>query len=220
MNKIPVWDLPTRIVHWTLVICCAGLFASGDSERWRDLHGWLGYTWLGLLGFRLLWGFAGTRHARFADFVRGPRAVLTYLSTLLQARPQHHAGHNPAGGWAILALLGSGLGAGLTGWLLDLETGGDWFEELHEGFANLLLAVLLVHVAGVLISSLLHRENLVRSMITGRKLGWPEERNERSHRLLGVLILLAVLGAWSFALGGSGRMPALWSHPALTETDD
>jgi cytochrome b len=221
MNKIPVWDVPTRIVHWSLVACFAGLFITGDSERWRDIHAWLGYTLLGLLAFRLLWGYAGSRHARFADFVRGPRVVLAYLGSLLQARPQHHAGHNPAGGWAILALIGTGIGAGLTGWLLYLEIGGELFEELHEGLANLMLAVVLIHVAGVLVSSLLHRENLVRSMITGTKLGFPEERNDRPYRLLGVLVLAALLGAWGWALSGSNRLAALSAHPTeSTDSDD
>ncbi|NJD05145.1 MAG: cytochrome B [Methylococcaceae bacterium] len=220
MNTIRVWDLPTRIVHWSLVICFAGLFITGDSERWRDIHAWLGYTLLSLLAFRLIWGFAGSRYARFGEFVAGPRVVWSYLRSLLQPRPQHYVGHNPAGGWAILALIGTGLGAGLTGRLLDLEIGGDLFEEVHEGLANLMLAVVLVHIAGVGASSLLHRENLVRAMVTGTKPGLPEEQSDRPYRMLGVLILLAVLGTWGWLLGGAERTASLLSHPVAADDDD
>lgn len=209
MIKIPVWDLPTRVTHWGLVVCFAGLFVTGDSERWRDIHIWLGYTLLGLLAFRLAWGFVGSRHARFADFVRGPRVVASYVGSLLKAKPQHHVGHNPAGGWAILALIATGIGAGVTGWLLELEIGGDWFEELHEGLANLMLAVVLVHVAGVLVASLLHKENLVRAMFSGTKIGSPDEQNDRPFRLIGVLLLTAMLGIWGWALSGSDRLASL-----------
>ena len=107
MTKKPilVWDLPTRAFHWLLAINFVGAFVTGDSERWRDLHVMFGYTMLMLVGFRIAWGFAGTRYARFGSFAFGPGRVASYLRSLLRSRPEHHVGHNPAGSWAIWSLL-------------------------------------------------------------------------------------------------------------------
>lgn len=193
---ILVWDLPVRVFHWLLALSFAGAYVTAESERWRLVHVTLGYTVGGLIVFRLLWGLVGTRHARFASFVRGPAAVLRYLRSLLSARPEHHVGHNPAGALAIVALLALGAMLVFTGWSTYNEVGGDWLEELHEGVANTMLAVVLVHIAAVLLSSRLHHENLVRAMITGRKQGEPTESARRPWRVLGVLLLAAVLAFW------------------------
>jgi len=168
-DKILVWDLPTRLFHWLLAGTFAGAWLTADSERWIDVHVTLGYTFAGLIAFRLLWGLVGTRYARFSSFVRGPGAVLSYLKSLLTFRPQHHVGHNPAGGWAVLALLGLGIVTALAGFLTYSDYGGHWLEELHEGAASAMLALVFVHIGAVLISSLLHKENLVRAMLTGHK---------------------------------------------------
>ena len=170
-EKILVWDLPTRLFHWSLAAAFAGAWLTGDSERWRDVHVLLGYAFAGLIAFRLLWGFVGSRHARFASFVTGPGPVLRYLGSILKARPEHHVGHNPAGGWAVLALLGLGAVTAFSGYAYYNELGGDWLEELHEGAASAMLALVFVHIGAVVLSSLLHRENLVRAMITGLKRG-------------------------------------------------
>ena len=194
--RILVWDLPTRVFHWLLALSFAGAYVTAESERWRLVHVTLGYSVGGLIAFRLLWGLAGTRHARFASFVRGPAAVLRYLRSLLTARPEHHVGHNPAGALAIVALLALGALLVLSGWASYNEVGGDWLEELHEGAANAMLALVLVHIGAVLLASLLHGENLVRAMLTGRKAGPPAEGIRRSWRPLGVLLLAAVLAFW------------------------
>src|SRR5512139_2829983 len=102
---ILVWDLPTRVFHWLLALSFAGAYVTAESERWRLVHVTLGYTLGGLLVFRLLWGLMGTRHARFASFVRGPAAVLRYLRSLVSGHPEYYTGHNPAGALAIVALL-------------------------------------------------------------------------------------------------------------------
>ena len=194
--RILVWDLPTRVFHWLLALSFAGAYVTAESERWRLVHVTLGYTLGGLLAFRLLWGLVGTRHARFASFVRGPAAVLRYLRSLASGRPEHHAGHNPAGALAIVALLALGGVLVLTGWSTYNDLGGEWLEELHEGVANIMLAVVGVHVGAVVLSSWLHRENQVRAMVTGRKQGRPDEGIRRAWRVLGVLLLLAVLAFW------------------------
>jgi cytochrome b len=168
-ERILVWDLPTRLFHWLLAATFAGAWLTADSERWIDVHVTLGYTFAGLIAFRLLWGFVGTRYARFSSFVAGPGPVFRYLVSLLTTRPQHHVGHNPAGGWAVLALLGLGTVTALSGFLTYNDYGGHWLEELHEGAAGAMLALVFVHIGAVVVSSLIHRENLVRAMMTGSK---------------------------------------------------
>ena len=126
MGKILVWDWPVRIGHWLLAGAFALAWLTGDSEEWRLVHAYAGGTVVGVILFRLIWGLVGTYHARFTSFVRGPGGVLGYLRGLLAGRPAHTAGHNPAGGWAIVGLLTLGLLAGGSGWLVyqdiaDLE---------------------------------------------------------------------------------------------------
>jgi len=167
--KVLVWDVPTRAFHWLLALSFAGAFLTAESERYRDVHVMLGYTMLGLVAFRLVWGLVGSRYARFWSFAFGPRSVLTYLKSLFTRSPQHYLGHNPAGSWAIYALLALSVLAGASGYAAYNDIGGHWMEDLHEAFANTLLGVVFVHLAGVLMSSMLHRENLVRSMLSGYK---------------------------------------------------
>jgi len=166
-----VWDLPTRVFHWLLVVSFVGAFVTAESERLRDLHLLLGYSAAGLVAFRLLWGLVGTLHARFASFPLSPRAVVDYLRSLLALSPRHYFGHNPAGSWAILAMLALLITTAATGWAQAVEIGPRWVEDLHEGLANTTVAIVVVHVAAVVLSSLLHRENLVHAMITGYKSG-------------------------------------------------
>lgn len=167
--KVLVWDVPTRAFHWLLALSFAGAFLTAESERYRDVHVMLGYTMLGLVAFRLVWGLVGSRYARFWSFAFGPRSVLTYLKSLFTRSPQHYLGHNPAGSWAIYALLALSVLAGASGYAAYNDIGGHWMEDVHEALANTLLGVVFVHLAGVLMSSMLHRENLVRSMLSGYK---------------------------------------------------
>jgi cytochrome b len=169
-TKIKVWDAPVRVFHWLLVLSFAGAYLSAESESWRLLHVTLGYTLGGLVAFRLVWGLVGTRYARFANFVRGPQAVLTYLRSLRKGQPQHHLGHNPAGAVAIVLLLLASVAVVGSGWAIYNDVGGEWLSELHDIAANSMLLVVAIHVAGVLVASRLHRENLVRAMVTGQKM--------------------------------------------------
>jgi cytochrome b len=196
-DSVLVWDAPVRVFHWLLVLSFAGAWLSAESERWRLVHVTLGYTMAGLVAFRLVWGLVGTRHARFAAFVRGPRAAWDYLRALLGGRPEHHAGHNPAGALAIVALLVLIGATAASGWANYNEIGGDWLEELHEGAANTLLAVVIVHLAGVVVGSFAHHENLVRSMLTGRKVVPPQEGIRSAWYTVAVLMLVATLGFWA-----------------------
>ena len=193
---ILVWDAPVRVFHWLMVLSFAGAYLTAESERWRLLHVTLGYTMAGLVVFRIVWGLLGSRYAKFSSFVRGPAAVARYVRSLLNGQPEHHVGHNPAGALAIVALLGLTLATGASGWALYNDVGGGWIEDIHEGAANLMLAVVVVHIAGVLLGSRLHRENLVRSMVSGRKNGRPEDGVRSAWRSVAALMLLAVLGFW------------------------
>lgn len=192
--KVLVWDAPVRVFHWLMAISFSGAYLSAESERWRLLHVTLGYTLAALVLFRIVWGLVGTRHARFANFVRGPKAAARYLASIVRGKPEHYTGHNPAGALAILALLGLALGVAASGWGLYNEIGPELLEEVHETLANSMLALVGVHIAAVLLSCWLHRENLVAAMIDGRKPGVPGEAIRSAWRSVAVLMLAAVLG--------------------------
>lgn len=194
--RVLIWDAPVRVSHWLMVLCFFGAWITAESERWRLLHVTLGYTLAGLVAFRLVWGVVGSRHARFASFVRGPGAVMRYLRSLWHGRPEHHAGHNPAGALAIVGLLALSALVVFSGWATYEEVGGGWTEDLHEGTANALMALVGLHVAGVVVSSWLHRDNLVRGMVTGRKAGVPRDALTRASRGVAALLLAAVLAFW------------------------
>jgi cytochrome b len=215
-RRVLVWDAPVRVFHWLMVLSFAGAYVTAESERFRLLHVTLGYTLAGLVLFRLVWGLAGTRHARFSDFVRGPAAVWRYLRCLVGGKAEHHVGHNPAGALAILLLLGLSLAVTASGFLLYNQLTGEWVEGVHEAVANTMLAVVLVHVAGVAVSSWLHRENLVGAMITGRKTAHPEDGIRSAWRSVAALMLVAVLGFWWLqwqAAPAAGDAPQLAAGP-------
>lgn len=198
LQRILVWDIPTRVFHWALALSFAGAFLTAETERYRDLHVALGYLMLGLIAFRLIWGFIGSRYARFSSFMFRPSEIVAYVKSLLQRKPNHYLGHNPAGAVAIFLLLGLGLLSCISGVLLFLEVGGEMFEEIHEVAANGMLAVVIIHIAGVLVSSLLHRENLVRAMITGYKSGEPEQGVTRPFAWLGVIMAIIIAAFLTF----------------------
>jgi cytochrome b len=212
--RILVWDLPTRAFHWLLALCFAGAFATGASGLLFGVHLALGYTVLGLVAFRLVWGLVGTRYARFRSFAFGPGSVLAYLRSLAKRSPQHHVGHNPAGSWAIWALLGLSALAGATGYA-TYQGAGHWVKELHEGVVYTLLALVALHVAAVVASSLLHRENLARAMLSGYKRGAPGEGIRMRHRAVALALVLSVAAFW---VAGTGAPSLPWLPEAHADT--
>ena len=237
-RNIKVWDRFVRIFHWSLVGLFTLAYLTGDDAG--TIHVWSGYAIIALIASRIIWGFVGTKHARFSDFVRGPSAVFRYLKGLANGNAARTLGHNPAGGWMVLLLLVSILataGSGLVvlglegegpmagriasdGWIVSVgntfggdegdggkgrehengddddgykngdsgsvsavnagsgmaaadnqpfESAEDAWEEIHEFFANLTVLLVILHVIGVIVSSIAHRENLVRAMVTGTK---------------------------------------------------
>lgn len=168
-SEVTVWDPIVRIFHWTVVAgCLLNLFVVEDGE---EVHRIIGYIVAAALVGRVIWGFVGTRHARFADFVPSPRCLWRYLSALAKGREPRMLGHNPAGAVMMLGLMALLAATCISGWMMGLDAfwGEEWLEETHEWLANSILVLALLHAAAALIESHRHRENLVLSMITGRK---------------------------------------------------
>jgi cytochrome b len=168
-TTVRVWDPLVRVGHWTLVLCVAVAWLTHEGPA--VLHDNAGYMALAVVLVRTVWGFLGPRHARFADFLRGPAATLAYLRGFLAGRAPRFLGHNPLGGWMILALLTTVAVTGVTGWLLTTETfwGSETVDTAHGLTADLLLVLVVLHVGGVILVSRRHGENLVLAMLTGRK---------------------------------------------------
>ena len=198
-ERVKVWDIAVRVFHWSLVVLFVVAYLSGDDDSL--VHVYAGYGVLALVAFRLVWGVVGTKHARFTDFVRGPAATAKYVRALIAFEPPHYLGHNPLGGWMIVALLTCLMLSCWTGLLAygaqgygpladqhivlvspamadddrraDREPGhggeDEFWGEIHEALSDFTLFLVLLHVVGALVSSVAHRENLVKSMVTGYK---------------------------------------------------
>lgn len=216
LQTISVWDLPTRLFKWSLVltVSLAFLFSSGHPRGLIFLvHVACGYLVTLLLLFRLIWGFIGGQHARFRSFVHGWKAIRAYGQGLLHLDPPWTPGHNPVGGWMIVALLTTSSVIVLTGLLTEGRTGGRGplsdvlsssaitaLGDIHAWLGFLIMWLAGSHVAGVLFESLLHRENLILTMITGRKrTADPNDIDARQvspWRAVPLVIILAILGVW------------------------
>ncbi|MEM5491842.1 cytochrome b/b6 domain-containing protein [Hoeflea sp. AS16] len=166
---VRVWDPLVRIFHWSLVGLFTFAFLTGDE--WQQPHEVAGYIIAGLIGFRVIWGFVGSRHARFFSFIYGPSTVAGFLADTARLKARRYLGHNPAGGLMVVGLLLAIAVISLSGWMMTTDAfwGVKWVEELHEGAAFTALGLIALHVGGVIVASLEHGENLVRAMITGCK---------------------------------------------------
>jgi len=167
-----VWDRPVRLLHWTLaLVLTAGWLLGGRHGRLGEVHEWLGYTAGAVVALRLAWGVWGSRHARFGQFVRSPRAMLRYARQVVGGTAPRHIGHNPLGGAMVLLLLGCVAGLAISGCLYttDWLWGYEWLYQTHYVLGWVLVGLVALHVAGVLVTGWQHGENLVRAMVTGRK---------------------------------------------------
>lgn len=207
LDRILVWDLPTRVFHWLLVTSYAGAWLTFDDNRYLYAHAFAGYTFCGLLIFRLVWGMIGSRYARFHAFACDWPSVWSYLRALLTGNAARHVGHNPAGSWVILLIICFGIVVSLTGMFtlggeeqhgplkgVLIFAAGTNIKEIHQDAAWLMLALTAVHVAGVIIESLLHRENLVLAMITGYKVGGKGDAADSPFAIVGIILALVVAG--------------------------
>ena len=168
-GKIRVWDPVVRIFHWSLVGGFAVAYVTADE--WDKAHELVGYIIAGLIAFRLFWGLVGSRHARFSDFLYRPSTIVAFIKDSLAMKGKRYVGHNPAGGAMVVALLLAIVGIAATGYMmkLDMFWGAEWVEDAHEILVNATLLLIILHVVGVILASFEHKENLVRSMITGLK---------------------------------------------------
>lgn len=158
-----------RLLHWALVLCVATAWRTGGrTDGWHENFG---YAVAAIVALRLAWGWGASRHARFAEFVRGPRATWAYALSVWRGTAPRYLGHNPLGGWMVLALLGSCAALCLSGWLYttDWLWGYGWLYWTHFVLGWWLVGLVVLHLAGVVFSSWQHRENLVRAMVTGHK---------------------------------------------------
>jgi cytochrome b len=167
--QVRVWDPLVRLFHWTVV---GGIAANlWFTEEGENTHQIVGYVVLSAIAVRVLWGFVGSYHARFRNFVPGPKRLRDYVSQLLRGREPRYLGHNPAAVLMMAALLATTIGTGVSGWMMTLDAwwGVEWLQDMHEVLANSILVLAGIHVAAAIITSFHHRENLILSMFTGRK---------------------------------------------------
>ena len=168
--RVRVWDPFVRLAHWSLAAAVISAYVV-TQNAW--IHENAGYLALGLVALRLVWGFVGPKYARFAQFLRGPAAAAGYVCDLPRGRARRHLGHNPAGGWSIVAMLFMVALVALSGILMNTDRfwGNALVEDIHTVSADVMMGLVAIHLCGVLASSLAHKENLVIAMITGRKRG-------------------------------------------------
>ena len=206
-QAILVWDVPTRVFHWLLVLCFAGAWLTSESERLQMIHYAFGYSAVALVLFRLVWGFIGTKYARFTQFLRGPNEMAGHIKSVLSSHQHSSPGHNPVGGIVMVGLMLIILLIGLTGYWSVKEFLGDFMSEAHEAIASIALGLAIFHIAAAVIMSLLQKENLIRAMVNGKKQGLPEQAIRFPQYLIG--FLLALGWVYFFYLVVSGSLPAL-----------
>lgn len=201
MNRVLIWDWPTRVFHWLLAGGLLAAFLIGKNADGKGgvfgYHAIIGISIGLLLLLRLLWGFIGTKHARFGSFIFGPRAVVGYFKGIIAGQSTRHIGHNPGSSWAIYLMLllvfvivASGLAA---------ANGFKGVGEVHELSVNVLVFVSIVHVLGVILHTIRHRENITVSMITGTKQADASEAI-RSSRPIAAIVMVALVGFLAFDL--------------------
>jgi len=220
-TKVRVWDIPVRLFHWALASCFVTAWLTLDN-CYLDIHVFAGYLMGGLILFRLLWGFIGGPYARFHAFAFGWPEVWEYLNRVMNRRPPHFLGHNPAGSWAIYLLLALGLLITVTGLLgfggeerqgplaeLLNYSQGHFALDLHTWLSWLMLGMVIIHLMGVLVESLLHRKNLVAAMLTGFKPSAADAISTASHWKVGAAMLVGIIAA-----------SMSWFQGHMTETPD
>jgi cytochrome b len=212
-QQVLVWDLPTRLFHWLLVILVIASFITGKiGGVWMQYHMFSGYTLLGLLVFRLIWGFIGGRYARFLSFIHGPSQVFEYARTLLKKDPPKYLGHNPLGGWSVLAMLITLSLQIFTGLFADddIFTKGpfnhlvsnatsEWLTHIHRLNQDVILFVIGLHVMAILFYLIIKKENLIKPMFTGFK-DWYGEGQASTNQLKMALLIASLITVAIFLL--------------------
>jgi cytochrome b len=201
MPRILVWDLPVRIFHWLLAggFAAAAMiaFLTDDDGALFPYHAIIGLVLALLVVLRIIWGFVGTKHARFGSLLFGPRAVANYVTGVISGRGERFVGHNPGAAYAILIMLGLIIGLAVTGVMLG--RGNEGVKDIHELIAWSMLVVVGAHLLGVVLHTVRHRENITRTMIDGHAAVDPSE-GIRSGRPVAAAALVALIGLWTVGL--------------------
>lgn len=227
MKRILVWDIPTRLFHWLLAGSFLGAFIIAnlfdDDSPLFAVHMLLGGTILFMIALRVVWGFVGSRYAKFGSFVFGPAEVLAYVKGAVSGKGKRYMGHNPGSTMAIYAILGLLVAQVLTGVFMS---SGEVFEELHEVIAWTLLAVVGVHIAGVIWHTVRHKENIALSMVTGRKEG-EQKAAIPSARPVVAVVFVALTGLWAGGLyngydaaAGEVTLPVIGTKMSIGEGEE
>ncbi len=208
-KTVLVWDAPVRIFHWLLALCFLGAWLTAENDGYEMLHYAFGYTAGLLVVFRILWGIIGSRYARFSDFIKGPKTIIHHFVNMIKGRfDETYLGHNPLGAIVMIALMLLTLGTAATGYLCLSEIYGESSEELHEGIATVMLAVVGLHIAAAVVMSFMQKENLPRAMVTGRKTSSNHNLAIKSSHVF-VSLLLIVIAAYFFWSVLNGAFPQL-----------
>lgn len=225
MPRVMVWDVPVRLFHVLFgvgIVVASAIALLGDEDApLYPYHMLIGLTLALMVGLRIVWGFVGTRYARFGSFLFSPGQVLGYFSALLRGSPQRHIGHNPGSAYAILAMFALAIGLAVTGLMMENEVA----KDLHEIMAYAMVAVVAAHVVGVAVHTVVHRENITRSMVDGRKEATAGDAI--SHiRPIAALVSLAVVAAFAVMIvrdydpiARTTRMPLVGMSVALGESE-
>jgi cytochrome b len=201
MNRLLIWDLPTRLFHWLLsggfIAAAVISLVLGEDSTLFPYHAIIGLTIALMVCLRIIWGVVGTRYARFGSFVFGPSAVIEYMKGTLVGGGKRYIGHNPGSALAIFALLALVLAMAFTG--IMLGQGNESVKDLHEILSYVTVGVVVAHVLGVALHTIRHRENITLSMIHGRKNAEPSDAITSSKPIIAA-IFLVVAGAWAVGL--------------------
>lgn len=226
MPRILIWDLPVRLFHWMLTLLILGALGISllvkDSSPWYPYHSVLALIAAPLILVRIVWGFVGTRHARFWSFLFSPKAVAKYFIDALRWRETRHAGHNPGAAYFVILMMLLPLMSVLSGY--QLGQGNKDVKDFHEILAYVLLGVIGVHIVGVILHTLRHKELIALSMVDGRKQADPSEAISSSRPIVGMLFLLFAL--WWGAMVWRGydtrrgvvRLPVIGMEIKVEET--
>jgi cytochrome b len=226
MTRVLIWDLPVRLFHWMLTLLILGALGISllvdDSSRWYPYHSVLALIAAPLIVLRIVWGFIGTRHARFWSFLFSPKAVVKYFVDALRWRETRHAGHNPGAAYFVILLMVLPLLSVLSGY--QLGAGNEQVKEFHEILAYVLLGVIGVHILGVILHTLRHKELIAVSMVDGKKQAEASQAIASSRPIVGLLFLLIAL-AWGVSVyrgydAGRGvvRLPLVGMDVKIEET--
>ena len=217
--KLLVWDWPTRIFHWLLAISMTLAFGLANwVEKETPLfyiHVVFGVLAGLLILWRLIWGVVGSKHAKWSELLFSPKATLGYFSEVLKGKGRYYVGHNPGGAAVALAILG---GVGLTVISGLLISQAEFFEEAHEILPKIVMIFVVIHIVGVVIATVMHRESYTRAMFTGRKRAAEGDALSHASPIAALAMLVLVLGSWSYFIWGFDRDKALFTAPGTQWT--